>query len=279
MEAARRRAAAVFRDGGSESADLDARILICAACDIQHAALVRDPGLPLGSAFSRFSAFVARRLAGEPVARILGRREFWGLSFAVDPAVLDPRPETESLVGSVLDALGDRRSDGLNILDLGTGSAAILCALLSELPMSRGIGVDSSPSACRTAAANVAALGFADRAHIVCCCWTESLRGQFDVVVSNPPYIRRAELSDLAAEVRNHDPLDALDGGSDGLTAFRAIMPNLRVMLVRGAVAAFECGFDQGDAVAQLMQAAGLDDAKTYKDLAGHDRVVIGHLT
>ena len=271
--------AAALRAECVDTADLDARVLVCAACEVDHAALIRDPDLAIGQAWSRLTDFAARRLAREPVARILGRREFWGLSLAIDPAVLDPRSETEGLVGSVLDALGGRRLADLAVLDLGTGSAAILCALLSELPNARGVGVDRSAVACSTAARNVSTLGLADRARIVCGSWTDSLRGRFDVAVSNPPYVSRAMIRDLPADVRDYDPIESLDGGADGLDAYREIIPKLGGVLMPGGLAAFECGYDQGDAVTRLMRRADLRDVRTYKDLAGHDRVAIGQST
>jgi release factor glutamine methyltransferase len=218
----------------------------------------------------------ARRLDREPVSRIFGRREFWGLPFVIDGAVLDPRPETEGLVGAALDALGGRRSDPLQILDLGVGSGAILAALLSELPEAEGLGIDCSLAACRVARANLDALGLKSRAAIACGRWLDTVGGVFDLIVSNPPYIARDELIALEPEVRRHDPAAALDGGVDGLEAYRAITPGLRFRLRPGGVAAFECGAGQGAAVASLMRAAGFADPAIYLDLEGRDRVVLG---
>lgn len=222
------------------------------------------------------SAYLDRRLAHEPVSRILGHREFWGLRFAIAPSVLDPRPETEGLVGSVLDAIGGRRETPLKILDLGTGSGVILCALLHELPAAGGVGVDHSPSACRQAKANVVRLGLDARGAIVCGSWADPVRASFDIVVSNPPYIRRAELDQLAPEVRCFDPIEALDGGADGLDAYRTIVAQLPLLAAPGGVAAFECGFDQAQQIAGFMRGAGFEGVMSYKDLAGHERVVLG---
>ncbi len=275
-EKARAQLAGRFRRAGLGGADLDARLLVCAACGIDHLALVRDPGLPLGAAAGTLATYAARRLGREPVSRILGQREFWGLSFAISPDVLDPRPDTEGLVGAVLDALGGRRAAPLRLLDLGTGSGAILAALLHELPSAFGIGVDRSPQACRVAAENLATLGLDARAVVVCGSWTESLTGTFDAVVSNPPYISSCAIAALDAEVRDHDPRDALDGGADGLDAYRALLRGLCACLAPGGVAAVECGWDQGDAVAALFRKAGLAGVMVYRDLAGHQRVVLG---
>lgn len=274
--AARATVAALFRDVGIETADLDARVLVCAACGIDHAGLIRDPGVLLGPAATQLSGFAARRLAGEPVSRILGRRDFWGLSFAVTPAVLDPRPETEGLVGSILDAVGGRRGDPLRILDLGTGSGAILCALLHELPDATGIGIDCSLGACRVAWGNCASLGFGSRAMVVGGSWADAIGARFDVVVSNPPYIPHQEITWLDRDVREHDPTVALDGGADGLDPYRRIVPHLPGLLYPGGVAGFECGWNQGAQVVALMRGAGLTGVMAYRDLAGHDRVVVG---
>ncbi len=275
-EKARAQLAGRFRRAGLEHADLDARLLLCAACGIDHLALVRDPNPPLGAAAGTLATYAERRLAHEPVSRILGRREFWGLPFAISHDVLDPRPDTEGLVGAVIDALGGRRAAPLRLLDLGTGSGAILAALLHELPGAFGIGVDRSLKACRVAATNLRALGLGARTGVVCGSWTEPLAGTFDAVVANPPYIPSREMAGLDAAVRDHDPREALDGGADGLDAYRALLPGLRARLAPGGVGAVECGWDQGEAVAALFREAGLAGVMVYRDLAGHQRVVLG---
>ena len=267
--------AALFAHRGLASPDLDARLLVCAACGIDHAGLVRDPDVPLGAAADTLTKLAMRRIARVPVSRLLGRREFWGLDLAVSPDVLDPRPDTEGVVGAVLDAMGGRRTDPLRLLDLGTGSGAILCALLHELPGAFGVGIDRSLGACRVARANLAALGLAARAGIVCASWGDAVGARFDVVVSNPPYIPRGDLAGLDPEVREHDPVAALDGGADGLDAYRALAPRLSDLLQPGGVAAFECGHDQGAAVVALLR-QNLIEVRLLRDLAGLDRVVIG---
>ncbi len=276
--AARRTLAGALRDRGCSSADLDARLLVCAACGFDHAALVRDPDHPLGAAAAVLERYAARRLGGEPVSRILGRREFWGLTLLVDEAVLDPRPETEGLVAAALDAVGGRTDAALRILELGLGSGAVLCALLREFPRAEGVGVDRSPAACRTAARNLARhfAGHGHRAHVVCGDWSDAIDGPFDLVVSNPPYIPSAEIPRLDAEVRLHDPPGALDGGVDGLDAFRAIVPRLGSLLAPGGTAALECGWRQGATVAGMMRGAGLGSVAVLNDLAGRDRIVTG---
>ena len=238
--------------------------------------LTRDPDLPLGSGAARLAAMAARRLQREPVSRILGRREFWGLSLAIGPAVLDPRPETEDLVAAVIAALAPDTRRSSTILDLGTGSGAILCALLSELPGAFAFGVDRSEDACRVARANLAMQGFAARSAIVRGSWTDAIDARFDVIVSNPPYIPRGDLVTLDREVRDHDPSEALDGGEDGLDPYREIVPRLEGLLAADGLVAFECGFDQGARLAALARGAGIARVVVHRDLAGHDRVVLG---
>ena len=254
----------------------DARLLLLAATGLDRVALVRDPDRALApEAAARFEALLDRRAAREPVSRILGRREFWGLTLRITPDVLDPRPDTETLVETVLDALGDRRKAPLKILDLGTGSGAILCALLSELPASTGWALDHSATACRVARGNLETCGFVARALVVQGDWAAALGpGAFEVVVSNPPYIETAVIADLDTDVRDHDPAAALDGGSDGLVAYRALAADMPRLLVPGGIAALEIGQGQGDAVTKLF--SSLADVQVRPDLAGIGRVVVG---
>jgi len=181
----------------------------------------------------RLEDFMRRRLAGEPAARILGSKEFWGLPLKLSPATLVPRPDTETVVELALEML---RADGvagrsLRIADLGTGTGAILLALLSELPAAQGTGTDISAEALETARDNAARLGFSDRAAFVRCDYASALSGPFDLIVSNPPYVRSADIATLAPEVRDHDPLAALDGGADGLDAYRALIAQAACVL------------------------------------------------
>jgi release factor glutamine methyltransferase len=211
---------AMFAEAGVEDGAADARLLLCAAGGLDRADLIRDPDLPLGAAaLERLEPMAGRRAAGEPVSRILARREFWGLPLALSPDVLDPRPDTETLVVAALSEIGDRRGAPLQLLDLGVGSGAILCALLSELPAATGVAVDLSEPAARQARANLAACGLASRSRVVVGSWGAALAEPFDLIVSNPPYIASGEIDGLAREVKRHDPPLALDGGSDGLDA------------------------------------------------------------
>jgi release factor glutamine methyltransferase len=258
-----------------ETPALDGRLLLCAALGIGHLDFLREPDRQIGAAAGEIEAAARRRLAGEPVARIIGRREFYGLDFALTPAVLDPRPDTEILVEAVLAALEARRAEPLWLLDLGIGSGAILAALLSHLPAAFGIGVDRSEPACRVARSNLAALGFAGRSAVVCADWANPLRGAFDAVVSNPPYIATGEIAGLAKEVRAHDPRGALDGGADGLAAYRILAAAVPQLLASDGIVAFEVGTTQAESVADLLAATGvLKPRDLLRDLGGHVRVV-----
>jgi release factor glutamine methyltransferase len=258
-----------------ETPALDGRLLLCAALGIGHLDLLREPDRQIGAAAGEIEAAARRRLAGEPVARIIGRREFYGLDFALTPAVLDPRPDTEILVEAVLAALEARRAEPLWLLDLGIGSGAILAALLSHLPAAFGVGVDRSEPACRVARSNLAALGFANRGAVVCADWANPLRGAFDAIVSNPPYIATGEIAGLATEVRAHDPRGALDGGADGLAAYRILAAAVPQLLASDGIVAFEVGAAQAESVADLLAATGvLEPRDLLRDLGGHVRVV-----
>jgi release factor glutamine methyltransferase len=220
-----------------------------------------------------FAAALARRVAREPMSHILGRREFWSLEFAVTSAVLDPRPDSETLVEAVLAALPERTRP-YRLLDLGTGSGCLLLALLSELPHATGLGIDASAAALDVARANAARLGLADRARFAPGDWAQGLDGLFDVIVANPPYIPTAEIAALQPEVALWEPRAALDGGPDGLAAYRTLVPALPRHLAEEGLAAIEIGADQAAAVGEIARESGLD-AAIRRDLAGHDRCLI----
>jgi release factor glutamine methyltransferase len=265
---------------GIETPKRDARVLLCEAVHIDHAALLRDPDARLGDeAAARLQAFVERRLEREPVSRILGRREFWGLSLRITPDVLDPRADTETLVAAALEALKDRR-DEKRIVDLGTGSGALLCACLSEFPRAFGLGTDRSEAACRIARENLAACGLAGRGAIVCGEWGAALGEDaigpgFDLVVSNPPYVASGTIAGLAPEVRDHDPRPALDGGADGLAAYRAIVADLSRLCAPGGLAILEIGFDAAESVTRLFRQAGWPSIALKRDLENQPRALV----
>ncbi|MGH6822788.1 MAG: peptide chain release factor N(5)-glutamine methyltransferase [Methylocella sp.] len=272
---ARRSLARALAKGGIEKAEIDARVLLCAALGIDHADLVANPDCPLGLAAASVASFAARRLKREPVSRIIGHRDFFRARFKIGPAVLDPRHATETLIEAVLDHAARSPRENWRILDLGTGSGAILCSLLQSLPGSSGIGVDISPGACAIARDNLAALGLARNGLIVRGDWARALRGPFDVIVSNPPYVLRGEIARLAPEVRDHDPRLALDGGEDGLAAYREIIPASRDLLAPGGLIALEVGAGQHGAVESLLTGAFGGPVDVRRDLDGCRRVVL----
>ncbi len=268
------RLAETFEACGIEDPKRDAGITLSAASGLERLALLVAPQEPLGSAAARIEEFAARRVAGEPLSRIVGKREFWGLELAISPEVLDPRPETETIVEASLRRLGNRRKEALRVLDLGVGSGALLCALLAEFGDARGIGVDISAGAAEVARRNIEACGLAGRAEIRVSDWTKGLEGPFDLIVSNPPYIRTADLSRLPREVLAFDPRLALDGGIDGLDAYRRILPEAPGLLFEGGWLMVEIGAGQAADVLAIAGQCGLADAAVDKDLAGLNRVV-----
>jgi release factor glutamine methyltransferase len=272
----RRAIAARLRDAGIASAELDARVLLAHALGRNASKLIAssDERVPAESV-ERVDQLVRRRLAGEPVARILGYREFWSREFTLGPDTLVPRPESETVVEAALAAVPDRDAE-LRVLDLGVGSGALLAAILLERPRATGVGIDRKAGALAVARANLGALGLSARASLLCGDWTAALGARFDLVVANPPYIATAELAQLALEVRENDPIFALDGGPDGLAAYRAIVADLSRVLTPGGAAVLELGQGQEAAVAALANARGLVvSGAARRDLAGLSRALV----
>ncbi len=260
---------------GVDSARLDARLLVGAATGETAAGLIAHPERRLSAPEAdQLSTMVARRRAREPIAHIFGRREFWSLDFEVSKDVLTPRPDSETLIEAVCLYLPapDRP---LRVLDLGTGSGCLLLALLHEYPAASGIGVDISPAAVALARRNAVRLGLDARATFVVGDWTTAISGRFDVIVSNPPYIATEEIGELAPEVAQYEPVAALDGGDDGLDAYRALLPVTTKHLAPGGVAMFEMGADQHQAICSLASAAGFEITGIKADMAGIRRVAI----
>jgi release factor glutamine methyltransferase len=269
------RAGRGLRDAGIERPEAEARILLEAASGRGRGQIIAFPEHVLTDEQRvALDAMVARRRAREPISRILGRREFWSLSFAVGPATLDPRPDSETLVAAVLARLPDR-SAPLNILDLGAGTGCLLLALLSELPQAQGLGIDASGDAVAMADGNAQALGFGARANFRLGDWARDISAQFDVIVSNPPYIESTSIDELAPEVAKFDPRGALDGGPDGLSAYRALLPQAAQRLKNGGLLALEIGAGQGPAVRVLATDARLTDLGSAPDLAGIERCLL----
>lgn len=270
------RAAAALAAAGVAEPRREARLIVALALKV-------DPGVVLGypervldpGAAARLEALVARRRAREPYSRLSGRRPFWTLDLALSPETLDPRPDSEALIEAVLEAVPDRQAP-LRLLDLGTGTGCLLLALLSELPHATGTGVDILWGATAVARRNAAAHGLGGRAFFVASDWAQAIgRDAADVVVANPPYICSDEIDRLAPEVACHEPRKALDGGSDGLGAYRVLARELPRLLRRGGVVAIELGAGQRDPVARLMHAAGLAIQTVRCDLSGVPRVLL----
>ena len=276
----RREAVSKFRAAAAiESAEADARALLVHATGFDAAKLIAADRDDAGeAAIAKFESAVARRISGEPIARIVGAKEFWSLTFILGDETFVPRPETETIVEAALEQIGDKQR-AVSILDLGTGTGAILAALLSELPNAHGVAIDRSEAALHVARANLERLSLHDRVTYLCGNWTSALRGTFDLIVSNPPYVASAELALLSPEVREHDPPLALDGGRDGLDAYRAIVNQIEDRLAANGAAVLELGIGQEADVAALV---GASDRLTIKgsarrDLAGIPRALVIH--
>ncbi len=266
--------AARFEAAGIESARLDARLLAAHALGWEVAKIIAEKDfLPDAEQRRALDAVAARREAREPVAVIIGTREFWSLDFAVSADVLIPRPDSETLVEAALTSISERDSS-LRILDLGTGSGCLLLALLSEWPLARGLGVDISEAALSVAAANARNLGLDGRAEFEVSDWGDGVSGRFDIIVANPPYIADGEFATLEPEVARFEPRLALTGGDDGLDCIRLLAPRLGPLLAARGRAFVEIGASQSDAVTALLEARGLRVCKVHKDLAGHPRAV-----
>lgn len=261
---------------GIDSPVIDARLLVEAAAGATRADILSDPRRALDDTQTEaLDALLARREQREPVSHILGAKGFWKIMLRVTPAVLAPRPDTETILDVVLPFFGE--AEAFSMLDLGVGSGAILLAVLAERPAARGLGVDASDEALAVARENGANLGLSGRAVFLHTDWTAGLdNDQFDLVVSNPPYIRRGDIASLPPEVRDHEPRLALDGGRDGLDAFRAIAPQILRVLRPGGRFAVEFGIGQKDAVLALFAEAGAVELAVTRDLADRDRVLAG---
>lgn len=276
-----RGAAARLRAAGVPQAMRDARLLLSAVTGRGLEAMISDPHAGLAPEHAQaYAAMIARRVAREPVSRILGRREFWSLEFEITPDTLDPRPDSETLIVAALDLSADRCRP-LRILDLGTGSGCLLLALLAELPNAAGVGADISQAALKVARNNAARLGLAARAKFIHCDlrtkdWPRIIGGRFDLLIANPPYIADAEFAGLMPEVSLFDPRAALAGGEDGLDFYRLITISMKQLLARQSHVVFEAGQGQAARIGALLRAAGLTVLSPACDLTGIERAVTG---
>ena len=269
-------AAARLAEAGVEAPRRDARILLAAALGLDSAGVLAGRERPLGAGeLAAFETLLKRRIAREPVSRILGRREFWSLEFEISPATLDPRPESETLIEVLLDRLDDRSRPYL-VLDLGSGSGCLLLALLSELPQARGLGVDISGEAVAVAARNAARLGLESRVDFRQGDWGAGLEsGSFDLLLCNPPYVAEAEWPELAPEVATYDPRGALLAGEGGLAEYGRLGPEAARLLAAGGLAVFEIGAGQEKSAASRLAGQGLVLLEMRRDLAGHPRCLL----
>lgn len=270
--AARKRLEAAGLDGPV----IDARLLVEAACDATRADIVTDPHRPLtAEQAATLEGYLERRERREPVSHILGRKGFWKVMLSVTADVLTPRPDSEAIVDYALKSYGEH--ERFSILDLGVGSGALVLAILAERPAAKGLGIDVSEDALAVARENAANLGLASRCALLRGDWTAGLAGEsFDLVVSNPPYIASHVIAGLEPEVRDYEPRLALDGGPDGLDAYRVLAPEILRVLKPGGRFAVEIGYDQKAAVETLFREAGAVAVRTLVDLSGNDRVVAG---
>ncbi|MDD3287629.1 MAG: peptide chain release factor N(5)-glutamine methyltransferase [Alphaproteobacteria bacterium] len=259
---------------GVDNPVLDARLLIAYALDCDRLKLLMDVDRTLSDKeILKIETLIARRASHEPVARIFGKREFWGLNFDLNEDTLDPRADSETLIEAILRLTQTPPS---RILDLGTGSGCLLLALLSEYPQATGLGIDLAPGAVQQAKQNAKQLNLSKRAEFKVGDWLENISEKFDIIISNPPYIASTEIPDLMPEVRNHDPLRALDGGTSGLEIYKILIPQIPKFLNPGGMIVMEVGQGQANEVISMMQQAGLTKPSKHKDLAGIERCVIG---
>lgn len=265
-----------LKEAGIDQPSIDARLMLEVAAGVTRTEIVTDPYRELtDEQIATLDAYLERRARREPVSHIIGRKGFWKILLQVNKDVLTPRPETEVIVDEVLKAFPENMA--FSMLDLGVGSGTILLAILAERPAAKGLGIDASSEALAVARENAANLDLNTRAALLHGDWTTGLGSDsFDLVVSNPPYIPTAVIDTLEPEVRDHEPRLALDGGADGLDAYRELAPEILRVLKPGGLFAVEIGYDQSQAVEALFRAAGATEVRTVKDLSTHDRVVLG---
>ncbi len=259
-------------DAGIDSARLDARVLLARAMDIAPENLLTADA-PTPAQLRQYGELIARRAAREPLAYVVGRKEFWGLSFGVGPGVLIPRPETETLLEQAFNAFGDPEQP-LNVLDLGTGSGCLLIAFLKYRPRARGLGIDRSSAALAWARGNAESLDVASRSTWYCGDWSSVDIGTYDVIFSNPPYLAKTEKGVLAPEIAQHEPAEALFSGEDGLEAYRALARLIARSLKPSGKTFLEIGLGQGDAVGEILGGHGLEILGVAPDLAGIPRCI-----
>lgn len=264
-----------LRQGSIDTPDSDARLIMQLVTGATRLELITWPDVPLSDTQRiDLQAALEQRMGGTPIGRLTGCRDFWGLEFALSPDTLEPRPDSETIIEEALEWASQRAAPPRRILDLGTGSGCLLIALLNEWPEATGIGTDISQRALNMASRNAKANGIGARAHFIETTWADGLQDRFDLIVSNPPYIASAEIALLSREVRLHDPLCALDGGPDGLDAYRAIVADMRRLMAPGARAIFEIGAGQDTGLIGLAARHGFATVGQRRDIGGHIRAL-----
>jgi release factor glutamine methyltransferase len=265
-----------LNDVGNPSPALDARLLICHALKMTHEQFILKKDMDLSEQEEKeIVALIAQRLHGRPVAKIIGSKEFYGREFKTTDETLDPRPDSETLIDAVLETIADKNAS-IRILDLGTGTGCLALTLISELSNASAVAVDQSEAALAVADHNAHHLNVKQRVEFLKSDWLSAVTGQFDMIISNPPYIPESDIPGLEKEVRIFDPMAALTGGEDGLDPYRIIIPQLAAFLKPQGIVAFELGRGQAGDVAALLTAAGFKTVYSRADLSGIDRVVVG---
>jgi release factor glutamine methyltransferase len=268
-------AAVRLSDAGIERPHHEARLLLAHASELTMARQIADPDLLLDDASeTQFKYLIARRALREPISHLVGEREFWSLAFRVSSAVLDPRPDSETLIEAALKFFSEDRRD-LSVLDLGTGSGCLLLTILAQRPTAIGLGVDLSPDALHVASQNADRLALTDRVNFVCGDWGAALGRPFDLILCNPPYIKTGDLAQLEPEVARYEPLSALDGGADGLQAYRTLLPQLRQLMRAESAAFLEIGVGQTGEITPLVEKSGLHLSHIYRDFSGIERCFV----
>jgi len=272
-----RELATVFKGCGIETAKLDARLLVCDAIQMSHEDFVNFPERLVSEIeLNVLRENGRRRVEREPVSRILGQRDFWSHTYRINESTLDSRPDTETVIMYLLEIISarGRQSEDLRIVDLGTGSGCILLSLLSELPCAFGLGTDIIDDALDVAKVNCLSLGLENRTKFIKSDWWANVGGEFDIIVSNPPYIKQEEIENLEREVSVHDPLIALDGGKDGLRAYKEIISPIKDYLTSEGIVVVEIGMDQKEQVESLFRRSDLEIIGAKRDLIGNNRCV-----
>ena len=262
----------VYKLLSAELSEREARMIIKKRLNLDWSMIITDSTCEIETA--EIYKDLHDRKAGKPLSRIYGHREFWGMEFDLNAHTLDPRPDSETLIEVALKHYKPQKNAPVTILDLGTGTGCLLLSLLSELPDAWGVGIDLSPQAAAMGQDNAQKLGFAQRSAFIVGNWVESINTKFDLIVSNPPYIESEVIPNLTCEVRNHDPILALDGGKTGLQDYDKIFSNLSRVLKKDGIALFEIGFDQSEKVTRLSEKYGLSCKGVHSDLSGNPRVV-----